>query len=152
MRRLIVNADDFGLTQGVNRAIMEAHSQGIVTSATLMANGRAFDDAIQRAKSATRLSLGCHVVLVDGSPVFQRKPTTTTLSNEQFDDGRFYDSLNGFALRLPAPNRTGEENEGHTARRLRLRHPRRQSARAGGGDGVDRAVGKQLRRILTNQS
>ena len=100
MRRLIVNADDFGLTQGVNRAIMEAHSQGIVTSATLMANGRAFDDAIQRAKSATRLSVGCHVVLVDGSPVFQRKPTTTTLSNEQFDDGRFYDSLNGFALRL----------------------------------------------------
>jgi chitin disaccharide deacetylase len=100
VRRLIVNADDFGLTQGVNRAIVEAHSQGIVTSSTLMANGRAFDDAVQRATSATRLSVGCHVVLVDGSPVLKKKPTATTLANEKFDDGRFYETLNGFALRL----------------------------------------------------
>ena len=98
MRRLIVNADDFGLTQGVNRAIVEAHSQGIVTSSTLMANGRAFDDAVQRVTSATRLSVGCHVVLVDGSPVFEK--TNTTLSDAKFKDGRFYESLNGFALRL----------------------------------------------------
>jgi len=100
VRRLIVNADDFGLTQGVNRAIVEAHSQGIVTSSTLMANGRAFDDAVRRAASATGLSVGCHVVLVDGSPVFKKNRTATTLLNEKFDDGRFYDSLNGFALRL----------------------------------------------------
>ena len=100
MRRLIVNADDFGLTRGVNRAIVEAHSQGIVTCSTLMANGRAFDDAIQRAASATGLSIGCHVVLLDGSPMLHKNPTATTLSNEQFDDGRFYDNLNGFALRL----------------------------------------------------
>ncbi len=100
MRRLIVNADDFGLTQGVNRAIVEAYSHGIVTSSTLMANGRAFDDAVQRATSATRLNVGCHVVLVDGSPVFEKKPTATTLSNEQFKDGRFYETLNAFALRL----------------------------------------------------
>ena len=100
MRRLIVNADDFGLTHGVNRAILEAHSHGIVTSSTLMANGRAFDDAVQSATSATKLSVGCHVVLVDGSPVFEKKPTATTLSNEKFDDGRFYETLNGFALRL----------------------------------------------------
>jgi predicted glycoside hydrolase/deacetylase ChbG (UPF0249 family) len=97
---LIVNADDFGLTHGVNRAILEAHSHGIVTSSTLMANGRAFDDAVQSATSATKLSVGCHVVLVDGSPVFEKKPTATTLSNEKFDDGRFYETLNGFALRL----------------------------------------------------
>ena len=98
VRRLIVNADDFGLTQGVNRAIVEAHSQGIVTSSTLMANGRAFDDAVQRVMSATRLSVGCHVVLVDGSPVFEK--TNPTLSDAKFKDGRFYESLNGFALRL----------------------------------------------------
>lgn len=98
VRLLIVNADDFGLTQGVNRAIVEAHSQGIVTSSTLMANGRAFDDAVQRVTSATRLSVGCHVVLVDGSPVFEK--TNTTLSDAKFKDGRFYESLNGFALRL----------------------------------------------------
>jgi hopanoid biosynthesis associated protein HpnK len=100
VRRLIVNADDFGLTQGVNRAIVEAYSQGIVTSSTLMANGRAFDDAVQRATSATRLSVGCHVVLVDGSPVREKNPTVTTLANKKYDDGRFYGSLNGFALRL----------------------------------------------------
>lgn len=100
MRRLIVNADDFGLTHGVNRAIAEAHSHGIVTSSTLMANGRAFDDAVHRATSARQLSIGCHVVLVDGSSVLGKKQTITTLSNGKFDDGRFYDSLNGFALRV----------------------------------------------------
>ncbi|MGB6990486.1 MAG: ChbG/HpnK family deacetylase, partial [Candidatus Sulfotelmatobacter sp.] len=45
MRRLIVNADDFGFTAGINRAIVEAHTRGIVTSSTLMANGRAFEEA-----------------------------------------------------------------------------------------------------------
>lgn len=69
MRRLIINADDFGLTPGVNRAIIEAHANGIVTSATLMANGRAFADAVELAKRHPGLSVGCHVVLVDGEPL-----------------------------------------------------------------------------------
>ena len=46
VRKLIVNADDFGLTTGVNRAIVETHTSGVVSSATLMANGPAFDDAV----------------------------------------------------------------------------------------------------------
>ena len=50
MRRLIVNADDFGFTSGVNRAIVEAHTRGVVTSATLMANGPAFAEAAQLAR------------------------------------------------------------------------------------------------------
>ena len=69
VRRLIINADDFGLTPGVNRAIAEAHRNGIVTSTTLMANGRAFTDAAAIAQAMPRLSVGCHVVLVDGTPV-----------------------------------------------------------------------------------
>lgn len=69
MRRLIINADDFGLTAGVNRAIVEAHEHGVVTSATLMANGPAFADAIDLARSRLRLGVGCHIVLVDGSPL-----------------------------------------------------------------------------------
>ncbi|HWR15401.1 MAG TPA: ChbG/HpnK family deacetylase [Terriglobales bacterium] len=69
MRRLIVNADDFGLTSGVNQAIAEAHQRGIVTSTTLMANGRAFADAARLARTNPNLSVGCHVVLVDGQPV-----------------------------------------------------------------------------------
>ncbi len=94
MRRLIVNADDFGLTPGINRAIAEGHSRGVVTSATLMANGPAFDDAVQRAQSAPGLSVGCHVVLTDGSPVLgaQRIPTLTERN------GHFRQSLIRFAL------------------------------------------------------
>jgi chitin disaccharide deacetylase len=69
VRRLIINADDFGLTTGVNRAIAEAHSRGVVTSTTLMANGRAFPGAVEIARTLPNLSVGCHVVLVDGQPV-----------------------------------------------------------------------------------
>lgn len=69
VRRLIINADDLGLTLGVNQAIAEAHSQGVVTSSTLMANGRAFEQAVQIAHSSPNLSVGCHAVLVDGAPV-----------------------------------------------------------------------------------
>jgi hopanoid biosynthesis associated protein HpnK len=98
VRRLIVNADDFGLTRGVNQAIVEAHGHGIVTSATLMANGQAFEDAIQSAKSASRLSVGCHVVLLDGTPVLGGGQTST-LSDKKARDGRFYESLSGFAMR-----------------------------------------------------
>jgi hopanoid biosynthesis associated protein HpnK len=69
VRRLIINADDFGLTPGVNRAILDAHGSGVVSSATMMANGPAVEDAIRLARRAEGLSLGCHVVLIDGQPV-----------------------------------------------------------------------------------
>ena len=100
MRRLIVNADDFGLTPGVNRAIIEAHHQGIVTSATLMANGSAFDDAIGLTQSAPQLSIGCHVVLVDGAPVSDPS-LVPTLTNAK---GLLRNSLNNFALRAISGN------------------------------------------------
>ena len=69
MLRLIVNADDFGLTAGVNRAILQCHTQGIVTSATLMANASAFTDAVAMAHQSPDLGVGCHLVLVDGTPL-----------------------------------------------------------------------------------
>jgi predicted glycoside hydrolase/deacetylase ChbG (UPF0249 family) len=69
VRRLIVNADDFGLTPGVNQAIVEAHEHGIVTSTTLMANSTAFAAAAKLAAGLPRLSIGCHVMLVDGTPL-----------------------------------------------------------------------------------
>jgi hopanoid biosynthesis associated protein HpnK len=72
VRRLIINADDFGLTSGVNRGIVEAHERGVVTSATLMANGQAFEEASGLAQSRTRLGVGCHVVLVDGAPLLDK--------------------------------------------------------------------------------
>ncbi len=65
-RRLSVNADDFGFTSGVNRGIVEAHVNGILTSTTIMANGRAFDDAVRLANEHPSLDIGVHFVLVGG--------------------------------------------------------------------------------------
>jgi hopanoid biosynthesis associated protein HpnK len=87
VRRLIVNADDFGFTSGVNRAIAEAHSHGVVTSSTLMANGPAFGEAIQLAKGLPKLSIGCHVVLIDGRPVLEAKRLSSLTHGTDFRDG-----------------------------------------------------------------
>jgi hopanoid biosynthesis associated protein HpnK len=92
--RLIVNADDFGLTAGVNRAILELHRAGVLTSATLMARAAATDEAIQMALSAPSLGVGCHVVLVDGEPVLSPLKEIPHLANPS--DGRFRPSLIGF--------------------------------------------------------
>jgi chitin disaccharide deacetylase len=96
VRRLIVNADDFGLTPGVNRAIIEAHSTGLVSSATLMANGVGFDDAVQRAKAAPNLSVGCHIVLVDGTPLSDAHNVLSLTGNI---DSQFERSIGAFAFR-----------------------------------------------------
>jgi chitin disaccharide deacetylase len=95
VRRLIINADDFGLTSGVNRGILEAHASGIVTSATLMACGNQFQEAASLAAHTPHLSVGCHVLLVDGSPVLNRTEVSTLLANS---DSRFRESLGSFAL------------------------------------------------------
>ena len=68
MKRLIINADDFGLAPGVNRAIIELQQAGALSSTTLMANARYFSSAVHLAFGQPGLAVGCHVVLVDGSP------------------------------------------------------------------------------------
>jgi hopanoid biosynthesis associated protein HpnK len=99
VRRLIVNADDFGLTPGIDRAIMEAHTGGVVSSATLMANGSAFDDAVRAARSAPKLSVGCHVVLVDGMPVLPPQNVDTLVAIRSAEPDKFFSSLSAFAAR-----------------------------------------------------
>jgi chitin disaccharide deacetylase len=69
MKRLIVNADDFGYTHGVNSGLVRGFRDGIITSTTIMANGRAFEDAVECAKKNPTLGVGCHLVLVDGACV-----------------------------------------------------------------------------------
>jgi predicted glycoside hydrolase/deacetylase ChbG (UPF0249 family) len=93
--RLIINADDFGLTRGVNRAIAELHDAGAVNSATLMANGSAFDDAAALALARPSLGVGCHIVLVDGTPVSDPATIPTLLGP---DRRTFRNSLGSFAL------------------------------------------------------
>jgi hopanoid biosynthesis associated protein HpnK len=93
LRRLIINADDLGLTSGVNRGIIEAHKNGVVTSATLMACGEKFVEAASLASQVPRLSVGCHVVLVDGVPVSDAAAVSTLAVGP-----RFRDRLTNFAM------------------------------------------------------
>lgn len=101
MRRLIINADDFGLTPGVNRGIMQTHTEGVVTSTTLMACSTAFGDAVRLAQAecdARSFSVGCHVVLVDGEPILPPEKVPTLLENRSGGDKPYFrDSLTSFA-------------------------------------------------------
>lgn len=69
MKQLIVNADDFGYTRGVNSGVIRGFCDGIITSTTIMANGPEFLDAIERAQANPKLGVGCHLVLVGGASV-----------------------------------------------------------------------------------
>ena len=93
--RLILNADDFGLTRGINRAIAELHDLGALTSATLMANGSAFADAVSIASSRPTLGVGCHIVLTDGTPLSPPHTIPTLLAP---DGIHFRPSLSAFFL------------------------------------------------------
>lgn len=117
MRRLIVNADDFGLTRGVNRAIVEARARGIVTSATLMANSLAFDEAVQFAKTDTGLSVGCHVVLLDGRPLCEAARVSSLV--ETRNGHAFRDGVAGFAVRALTGRIDSEQVEVETTEQIR---------------------------------
>lgn len=93
MKRLIVNADDLGLTRGVNRAVVDAHQRGIVTSATLMANGPEFQHGVEIAQFTPSLAIGCHVDLMQMAPVLPPEKIPTLVR-----DGRFRPRLPQLAL------------------------------------------------------
>lgn len=69
MKRLIVNADDFGFTRGTNEGIVRAFKKGIVNSTTLMANSEAFEHAVALAKENPELGVGCHLTAVGGKVI-----------------------------------------------------------------------------------
>jgi len=81
--RLILNADDFGLTHGINRAIAELNTAGALTSATLMACGPAFGDAVEVARAHPTLGVGCHIVLTDGIPVSPPESVPTLMGHDR---------------------------------------------------------------------
>ena len=68
-KRLIVTADDFGLSEGVNEAVERAHRDGILTAASLMVAGPAVGDAVRRARRLPDLRVGLHLVVVEGPAV-----------------------------------------------------------------------------------
>jgi hopanoid biosynthesis associated protein HpnK len=95
-RNLIVNADDLGWTAGVNRGIAEAHRNGIVTSASLLANGAAFQEAVELARDASNLGVGAHLNLNDGAPVAPRESVASLVN----DAGRFEGGPDGLLLKI----------------------------------------------------
>ena len=117
MRRLIINADDFGLTRGVNRAIAEAHDRGLVTSTTLMANGPAFGDAVQLSKFSALWSVGCHVVLLDGEPLIDPNRLSSLVAPH--DSQRFRDGLVSFAARAFARQLDPDQIEAEATAQIR---------------------------------
>ena len=69
MKKLIVNADDFGWSTGVNRGVIDAHERGVLTSATLLVNFPAHADAAERSRACPGLGVGLHLNIVHGPPV-----------------------------------------------------------------------------------
>ena len=127
MSRLIVNADDFGLTAGVNRAIIELHRAGVLTSVTLMARAAGTEQAIDLARSTPSLGVGCHVVLVDGEPLLNPKDMPSLVDQHT---GAFQPKLGAFLQKLLAGRISEAEIEAEAAaqiaflqsRGLRLTH------------------------------
>src|SRR5262249_35921917 len=123
MKRLIVNADDFGLTAGVNRAIIEGHERGLISSATLMVNMPAFEDAARLAREVPSLGVGLHFNITQGRPVAGASRVPSLVDGR----GEFW----GTSGALLARAATGRLNPGEAALELRAQ--------------IERALGAGLR-------
>ncbi len=96
MKKLIVNADDFGFDPAINDAVMQAHEGGILTSTSLMVAGTCAEEAVAYAKAHPALSVGLHLTLVEGTtilPPAQLRPLTD-------DAGALPASFAAFGVRL----------------------------------------------------
>ena len=82
MKRIIVNADDFGRHELINRAVERAFNSGCLKSATLMAGGAAFDDAIKLAKKISGLGVGIHFTLANGNPILPPNEIPSLVTEE----------------------------------------------------------------------
>jgi predicted glycoside hydrolase/deacetylase ChbG (UPF0249 family) len=81
VKNLIVNADDLGWTEGVNRGIAVTHRTGLVTSTSILANGRAFASALEVARLNPELGVGVHLNLSDGPPTANAEEVRGLLNN-----------------------------------------------------------------------
>ena len=96
MKRLIVNADDFGFNRQITDGIIEAHENGVVTSTTLMVNMSAASYAIEQSRSCPDLSVGLHVNLTLGKPVSEPQdvPSLIQANGNFWDRGTFFRRAN----------------------------------------------------------
>lgn len=95
MRRVVINADDFGLSPGVDRGILEAFHDGVLTSTTMLVNLPRFPEAAALAREHPELPVGVHLSLLWGPPVSEPSEVPTLLEA----GGRFPDRLTTLAGR-----------------------------------------------------
>jgi chitin disaccharide deacetylase len=107
VKNLIVNADDLGWTEGVNRGILEAHHKGLVTSTSLLANGRAFASATAIARGNPELGVGVHLNLSDGPPVAPAEKVPGLLNKK----GELQEGPESLLMRMASRNLPYEEVE-----------------------------------------
>lgn len=96
MNKLIINSDDFGYSRGINHAVIDAHQEGILTSATLMANTPGFEHAVKLAKENPSLGVGVHLVLTFLEPLLDDVPSLVD-ENGQFNRPSIYRSGDAIA-------------------------------------------------------
>lgn len=78
MKRLIVTADDVGLHRGMTEGAIRAHRDGIVTACSIVANGAAFEDAVERLRATPTLEVGVHLALVEERALTTDQPMPKT--------------------------------------------------------------------------
>ena len=96
MRKLIINADDFGRHLSVNRAIIQGHTSGCITSASLMPSGCAFQDAIEKAANFPSLGVGVHFTLIGEKTVLPPEQVPSLVNC----DGRLHKEYPEFISRF----------------------------------------------------
>jgi chitin disaccharide deacetylase len=98
MKYLIVNADDYGLDENINRAVIMGYSRGVVRSTTILANGEAFLSGIHALKENPGLGVGVHLTLVNGYPLSPPNEIPSLLNA----NGKFFRSYQEFFPRFLA--------------------------------------------------
>jgi len=117
-RRLIVNADDFGLTPPITDGVIDAFERGILTSASLVATGETFDRAAHYAATHPELDSGVHLMIVRGAPVLPPERVASLVQ----EDGRFLPGYGEFMARYLSGGVRDEEVEAEwSAQIARLR-------------------------------
>ncbi len=103
--KLIFNADDFGLSRNINQGILKAHTNGILKSTSIVAQGAAFDYAVEIAKKYPTLDVGIHLTLVEESPVLNPEKIPTLVNK----DGKFFPHAKHFFNRYLLGTISGDD-------------------------------------------
>ena len=113
-RRIIINADDFGLSEGINKGIVQAHTDGVLTSATIMANMPAAGKAVKMARRLPKLGIGIHLNLSEGGPVSEQADIDCLVN----EDGLFTHSASKLAFLSLTSNKVRKAIRGELAAQI----------------------------------